>query len=494
MNLSIVSEAAKDKMAEMSKKIVAASMWTIGVRIVAQSTNLLSSIILTRYLNPSDFGIVAFAFLVLSLITIVTDVGMKQNLIQHNKFQSVVDAAWTFDLVRSFIISILILVLARPVAVIFSQTESVMYIYAIAIIPIVKSIKNAYVVNYFKKLDFKKISIIDAIAVLVGSFCSITIVVVYHSPWCLVIGALVNTVIVTIGSYLICVEKVRLDFNLSKWRVLYQFGKWIQFSSWISYLNIEGEKYLVQFLWGGKGLGLYQMSRRFPDIISSDIKNALSSVLMPAFVKIKGDKDVLVSKFIESSSNFVFVLTSISLFMLILSDDLIGLVFKNEWLETLPIMKLLVIASLFKSVGISKGGIFVAIGKPSANLVIDVGYMIALLLFVSVFLLTTEFKIELMAASIVFAQVVSMCINLYCLKKYVGVPLKKYMLENVGTVIMIAITYSISTYIKIVMSGSLQRLLVLVVVVFILYGIYNFLFYKMKKKGLIAIFKRVVTQ
>lgn len=85
----------------------------LALRVARRSVGLISAVVLARILSPQDYGTVAVGLLCVSLVQVLTEVGVKQNLIQerHNS-RELVSTAWTVEVIRGVIITGLIFFLA----------------------------------------------------------------------------------------------------------------------------------------------------------------------------------------------------------------------------------------------------------------------------------------------------------------------------------------------------------------------------------------------
>ena len=92
-------------------------MWLFLIRVFTQLISFIRMTILMRLLMPSDFGLLGFASLTLSMITSLTEVGFREALIQKkDNVNDYLNVAWTTGLIRSVLIYLVIFFLAPFVA------------------------------------------------------------------------------------------------------------------------------------------------------------------------------------------------------------------------------------------------------------------------------------------------------------------------------------------------------------------------------------------
>ena len=72
----------------------------------SQGIRLASTLVMTRLLAPSMFGVMAIAMMVNVIASLLTDLGIRQNIVQSRRGADpmFLDTAWTVQIIRGFII------------------------------------------------------------------------------------------------------------------------------------------------------------------------------------------------------------------------------------------------------------------------------------------------------------------------------------------------------------------------------------------------------
>ena len=131
--------------------------WLGGLRIVTRIVALGRTVLIARILSPSQFGLYGIASLVLIFIETLTETGINIFLVQEDKkINEYINTAWVVSIIRGFIISVLIIVLAPFIASFFSSPEAVSILYIISLVPLVRGFINPAVAIFQKELQFGK--------------------------------------------------------------------------------------------------------------------------------------------------------------------------------------------------------------------------------------------------------------------------------------------------------------------------------------------------
>ena len=99
--------AESGDMEGVGKRLTVGAMWTAGGRIISNLLGMVSTLTLARLLTPDDFGLVALATIVFSIIQAVTELSLSSALIQHKDPQREhYDTAFTLSIFRSLAIAL----------------------------------------------------------------------------------------------------------------------------------------------------------------------------------------------------------------------------------------------------------------------------------------------------------------------------------------------------------------------------------------------------
>src|SRR3954462_5823223 len=117
--------------------------WTMSVRLVDRGIGLASTVMLARLLVPADFGVVAMAMGVVTLLEVFAAFGFDNALIQkRNVDRSHYDTAWTFNIIFGALVAVSLIVLAWPASLFFHQPALSRVLCALALASLFSSFEN----------------------------------------------------------------------------------------------------------------------------------------------------------------------------------------------------------------------------------------------------------------------------------------------------------------------------------------------------------------
>lgn len=264
---------------------------------LGQVIRLGSNLLMTRLLVPEMFGVMAIATTVTVILALLSDIGLRQNIIQSKRGDDPVflNTAWTVQIIRGlllFMVSLLVAALAW-----LAQSVNLWppaSTYAVPILPLIiavtgfASVVNGFqstkVATAFRTFQQKRLMLIEIASQLVGLLVVLTIGFLTRSIWSLVAAGLVVSVVNTTLTHVwlygprnyLCWDKVSL-------RELATFGRWVFLSSAVGVLAANGDRILLGGSISVTELGIYSIAGLVMGAFETGFSRIVSSVVFPSF-------------------------------------------------------------------------------------------------------------------------------------------------------------------------------------------------------------------
>lgn len=147
-----------------------ASIWTISGKFLARLLDFVSLLVLARLLSPADFGLVAIATSVLVIIESILDLPLTQALMrQPSPSEEMFATAFTLSLLRGLAISLLMMIISWPMAVIYDDSRLFALVAVLSIAPAMRGMISPRMVIFMQRFDFRREFALDLITK--GSTC-----------------------------------------------------------------------------------------------------------------------------------------------------------------------------------------------------------------------------------------------------------------------------------------------------------------------------------
>jgi len=281
----------------LRRRAIWAGAWNVLSLLASQVMRLGGNLIIARLLVPEMFGLMVIATTVSVLLHLLSDVGLRQNIIQSPRGDDplFLNTAWTVQIIRGFALFGLTLLLA--LASWLAQQASLWptnSTYADPQLPLVLAITGVSAIIYglqstkmdiaVRTLQQKRVVLIDLGSQLVGLVVMLVVGYLTRSVWSLVAAGLVAALTSTVlGHVAMQGPPNRLQWDRGALDELVSFGRWILVSSMVGVLAMYGDR-----MWFGASmteveLGVYSIAVLILGSIQNGLLRVIGSVALPAF-------------------------------------------------------------------------------------------------------------------------------------------------------------------------------------------------------------------
>ncbi|UCB51989.1 MAG: lipopolysaccharide biosynthesis protein [Candidatus Zixiibacteriota bacterium] len=352
----------------LARRTIRGGFWVFALRIAQRFFDLVRLVILARILAPSDFGLMGIALLVMMTIETFSLTGFQQALIQKKgNIEGYLDTTWTVLILRGFLLFIILYFIAPYVSVFFETAAATSIIRVIALSALFQAFANIGVVYFQKELEFEKQFIYQFSGTLADFVVAISLAFMLRSVWALVFGLLAGNLVRCVASYIVHPARPRLDFELTKVKELFGFGKWILGSSILILLITHGDDIFVAKLLGAAALGFYQMAYRISNMTATEITHVISQVAFPAYSKLQENMSKLREAYLKVLQITTFLSIPLSGMIFALAPDFTKIFLGEKWMPMVPAMQVLALAGSLRAVAATAGCVFTAVGKPKID-------------------------------------------------------------------------------------------------------------------------------
>ncbi|MBE0683506.1 MAG: lipopolysaccharide biosynthesis protein [Anaerolineales bacterium] len=341
---------------------------------------LVTTSILARLLSKDDFGIVALAVIAINYLSVVKDLGLGIALIQRREdVNEAANTVFTLNLIFGVLLSALLIPLAPLVADYFKNPLVIPVLRWLGLTFFISAIGSVHVVWLMRELDYRRKLIPDLGSALIKGIVSIGLALSGYGVWSLVIGQLSGVVSSVLLFWIMVPWRPRFRLDSKITRSLLAFGSSI-ISSDILNVTIDNLSYIIiGRLFGAVQLGVYTLAYRLPEMLLIGNLWIMASVTFPAFANIQNDADNLRRGFLGSIRLVGLIAMPICLGLIIAAEPIILVLFGSQWVDAIPVLRILALYALVASIGYHVGDVYKAIGRPDILLKMTI-FTLALLI------------------------------------------------------------------------------------------------------------------
>jgi len=401
----------------VSHRTATASIWTISGKFLARLLDFVSLLVLARLLSPADFGIVAIATSVLVIVEAILDLPLTQALVRiPSPSERMFATAFTLSLMRGTAISLLMIVVAWPMALFYNDPRLFPLVAVISIAPAMRSVISPRMVLFMQRFDFRREFALDLLAKGSTLIFSVGVVLATDSYWGLAIGAVAGPTTSTIVSYIFAPMRPRL--SLSEWKHFQDMVGWNTVSQVLNSLNWQMDRLMLPRFTSLSTYGAFSVADNLAGIPYQTFVGPLMRPLMAAFSNV-ADRGQQITAYLKATNAIMVVAAPILLVIILLAEPIVRIVVGEKWIVAAPILQWLCIVSLI--------GLPTTI-MPSLVMVLDKTRYVALRMFAEFAVRApvtvvgvVMFGLEGALAARVIAAVVAYLVCLVIMQRLIGV-------------------------------------------------------------------------
>ncbi len=394
------------------KKAAIGITWLGAIRIILRGLGLFKTVIIARFLLPTQFGLFGIASIILGLIEILTETGVNVFLIQEkDKLDKFVDTAWIVSVARGLIIAVLIAVSAPFVASFYKTPSATIVILLIAIVPLIRGFINPAEIKFQKDLEFSKEFFFRTAILIVDALVSVSIVISTHSPMGLVWGMVGGAITELVLSHLLIKPSPKIKFNKQIASDIISRGKWVTSFGIFDYLFTNADNLIVGKIFGIGALGLYDMGYSISILPATEVAGIVSKATFPIYVQISHEVDRLKKAFFKTAGLMLVLGVPVAVIFFLFPEFIIKIVLGNKWLSAAPVLKILALFGLIRAVTGSANAVFLSLKKQ--NLLALITFVNIFILLATIFPFTAGLGLTGAAYSALLASIISLFVTFY---------------------------------------------------------------------------------
>ena len=390
--------------------------WMGGLRISVRALGFVRIAILARLLTPNQFGLFGIAMLTLSFLEILTESGINVFFIQgEGKIKEYVDTAWIVSIIRGLLITLLIVIFAKPITVFFKNPDAYSLLLLVSVVSFFRGFINPAIIRLRKDLEFNKEFRLRFVVLIVETTVAIALAFVTRSASSLVWGLIAGVLVEAILSFTMIKPRPKLGYESHKVSKIIKRGKWVTLAGIFSYLFKEGDDIIVGRLMGTDALGIYQVGYKISTLPITEVSGVVRKVTFPVYSRIVGDKLRLKKAFVKSITAVSLVAIPFGLFLYLFAQPFVMIVLGSKWLEAVPVIKVLALFGVVRAITTMTYPLFLSVKKQEYVMIITLVGILGL--GFTVYPLVMRYGLVGAGYSALFGAILTVQMKFYYVKK-----------------------------------------------------------------------------
>jgi PST family polysaccharide transporter len=358
---------------EFRQRVLKGVVWAAVERWGAQIVGLIILLLLARRLEPTAFGMVAMAAVFIALIEAVVDYGLAEAVIQRKDLEPEhLDSAFWLNAGIGVGMCIVCIAAAGPVAAVMKEPALKPVIQWLSLTFVFGGLRAVQDALLRRSLEFRTLALRTLVGHTAGGVVAVTMASRGYGVWSLVGLELTRRGVATAVLWLATTWRPRMRFSKAHVRELIPFSANVIAIRLLNFVNTRSDDMLIGIFLGPVALGYYTVAYQLIRQVERFITGVTSQVAFPAFSRLQHDPEKLRQAFYTATRYTSFLALPIFLGFAALAPEIVGVVFGDKWVNSIPVMQILAFIGLLHVMYYFNGNVIMAMGKPSWRLGLNV--------------------------------------------------------------------------------------------------------------------------
>jgi O-antigen/teichoic acid export membrane protein len=408
-------------------QVILGLKWTSISTIVIAIVNILKISILARFLDASDFGLMALVTFVMGFMNLFSDMGLSTAILyKQNITKKHYASLYWFNIVICIILYGILFLVTPIISYIYNESQLDYLIPLLGLNLIISGVGIQFKTIETKNLIFKNISLIDIIAGIVSLVVAVWLAVNDFGVLSLVYSALVQYLISNLFFLFLGLNKYGLlwHFRLSETIPFLKIGVYQVGGQIANYFNRDLDILLIGKFFSTEILGGYSLAKQLVFRPAQIINPILVKVAAPTLAKFQDDLQLLKKNYLKLINIVSSINIPVYVAIIVLAPILVRIMYGPNFDSIVILVRVLSIYMVFRAIGNPIGSLVIATGRTDLEFKWNVLNLLIMPIFIY---FGTKFGVVEVAYSLVLSALILFVPSWRLLTyKMTGATLKEY--------------------------------------------------------------------
>ena len=338
-------------MVKMKDRIARSVFWMVWSRGGVQILSFVGTLMVARLLSPRDYGLMALAGIWIGSIELLAEMGLGAAIVQFRDLddRELNACFWVTMGVATSAYGALFL--AAPAIAAWFQAPALAEVLRVAglTLPLV-AIRVVPDGLLRKRLALDKISQAEIVAGVITIPVTVGLAWAGAGVWALVAGALSLPLVQTLVTFCFAHWRPGLVVTGPRIREILRYSA-ASLGARVSWAVFQQTDALVLGKVAGESvLGLYSMAMRLATLPVSKVSVVANQLAMPIMAELQADRDAMRASFLRGLRLVACLTVPLCVGVALVAGDLVPVVLTEKWLPAVPVLQVLCVFALIRSV------------------------------------------------------------------------------------------------------------------------------------------------
>jgi polysaccharide transporter, PST family len=339
---------ASNSQSNLAAKSSAGVSIIVVAQILSIAIQIANTMLLSRILEPDDFGVVAMAMVITGFVSLFADMGLSVAIVQNqNLDQNTANVLFYTNLIAGIAAMFVCLLFSPLTSIIYGDERVKWVVIGMSLVIPVSAATVQYEALMSRNMRFRENQMIGIGAKLFATIISVLLAAYLNCGYWSLVGAYhIAAITKLIGLLVLCQWRPSSECNWTSARSSFKFGLYLTGFNFTLFLSRQIDVALIGYFWGARETGFYSRAYQLMLIPLNSISGPLSSVFIPVLSKVQSEpqrwRNVFIKAFRVSATCGCACAASLT----VVSDLVVEIVCGAGWNETALIFRWLSFAMI----------------------------------------------------------------------------------------------------------------------------------------------------
>ncbi|MBN1239850.1 MAG: oligosaccharide flippase family protein [Gammaproteobacteria bacterium] len=339
--------------------------WSYAAMLVQMLAQLAFVAVVSRLLDPADFGVMAIAMVIVRFCGQLSSAGIRSYLIQKEVLTDAdIQASFALTATAGAVLCCAAVLLAPAAAGWFDAPSVAPVIRALAAMLLLQGLSIPAIALLQRAFRFGAVAIIETAGYVAGYLLvGMLLALNGFGVWSLVGAALSQQLVVLLLSLRASRLAVGLGFGMPELTEAVSRGGHFAVNTILDYCVLAAPTVIVGRQFGSADLGIYNRSSTLVNLPTYAVSAAVSKVVLPYIAPMQSDRPRLVRACRRSATLSALIFLPVCIGMIPAAPDIVQFVLGDRWLDAIPVVQVLLAAMAMHLTAVQLGACADALRK-----------------------------------------------------------------------------------------------------------------------------------
>lgn len=304
--------------------------------------------VMSRMLTKSDFGYFAALTGVMTVISSIADAGLGAAIIQKKDAdKNFISTAFTMSFILGLSCFLIVFFGASLLAHLVADDYLTIPIRIMSVTLLFNSFTSVAYAQLYRNLKFKRIGTIQFVSNIFNTALSVVLAIKGYGLYAMIAYATFGPFLTMILLYTTSAKVPKLQIQREYTKGIFSFGGWLTLSVICNKIATSIDRLVLPKLASVETLGAYTRPASFTSNLTGALTDIMDKVLFPMLSDMQDNRHAAIGVFYRATELLNSFSVILGCFLIFNAELIIYIFFGQEWLELVPVMRVVSLTTIF---------------------------------------------------------------------------------------------------------------------------------------------------